>query len=82
MIDWTKKGKAIEIGGAFVDGQVFDGEGVDQLSKMPTRAELQGQIIAAFRSPGARVAGAAMGPARAIAGCIKTIIENAEKQAA
>jgi len=82
MADWAKKFKPVEIKGAFVDGSVLDGKGAEALSKMPTRVELQGQIIMSACSPGARMAGAVMGPAGAIAGCIESIIEKAEKQAA
>ncbi len=82
MADWVKKVPAMEITGAFVDGSALDAQAAQGLSKMPTRAELQGQIVASFCSPGGRVAGALMGPAGVIAGCIKSIIEKAEKQAA
>jgi large subunit ribosomal protein L10 len=82
MIDWAKKLKTIEVKGAYVDGIVFDSQGAEQLSKMPTRSELQGRIVSCVRSPGARVAGALIGPAGRIAGCLKTIIEKAEEQAA
>ena len=82
MIDWARKVKVIEVKGAFVDGALFDGKGAEQLSRMPTRAELQGRIVSCVRSPGALVAGALMGPAGVIAGGLKSIIEKAEKQAA
>jgi large subunit ribosomal protein L10 len=82
MVDWAKKLAAVEIKGAFVDGAVYDAKQATGLSKMPTRAELQGRIVACVRSPGARVAGAVMGPAGIIAGCLKRIIEKAEKEAA
>jgi large subunit ribosomal protein L10 len=82
MMTWVKKVKAVEIKGAFVDGAVFDSKGAGQLATMPTRAELQGRIVSCVLSPGALVAGAAMGPAGVIAGCLKSIIEKAEKQAA
>ncbi len=82
MVDWAKKLAPVEISGAFLDGTVLDAAGAADLSKMPTRAELQGRISSCVTSPGARVAGAVMGPAGAIAGCLKSMIEKAEKQAA
>ena len=82
MVDWAKKLKPVEITGAFLDGTPLDAAGAEELSKMPTRAELQGRVSSCITSPGANVAGAVMGPASAIAGCLKSIIEKAEKQAA
>jgi large subunit ribosomal protein L10 len=79
MIGWAKKVKAVQIKGAFVDGALFDGKGAAQLSTMPTRAELQGRIVSCICSPGARVGGALLGPGGVIAGCVKSMIEKAEK---
>jgi len=82
MVDWARKLPAIEIRGAFVEGSAFDRKGAEQLSRMPTRGELQGRIVSCIQSPGRRVGGALVGPAGVMAGCIKSIIEKAEKQAA
>jgi large subunit ribosomal protein L10 len=82
MVDWAKKLKPVELRGAFLDGTVLDEKGAAELSKMPTRAELQGRISACVLSPGGRVAGALLGPAGIIAGCVKAIIEKNESQAA
>ncbi len=82
ILDWVKKLPAVEVRGAFVDGSTYDAAGTTALSKMPTRIELQGRIVSCVRSPGGMLAGALMGPAGVIAGCLKTIIEKAEKQAA
>lgn len=82
VVDWSKKLKTIALKGAYVDGTVVNGEGVTDLSKMPSRAELQGQIIQIAKSPGARLAGAIAGPGGVIAGCIKSLIEKLEKEAA
>jgi len=82
MIAWDKKLSAVEVKGAFVEGTVYDHGGVEALSKMPTRVELQGRIVACICSPGSLVGGALIGPAGVIAGCLESIIEKAEKQAA
>ncbi len=82
MVDWAKKLGPVEVTGAFLDGAALDANDAIELSKMPTRAELQGKIVQCVLSPGARVAGALLGPGAIIAGCLKTIIENGEKEAA
>lgn len=79
---WLKKVPAVQVKGAFVDGALFDEKSAGLLSTMPTRAELQARVLSCVLSPGGRVAGAVMGPAGVIAGCLKSIIEKAEKQAA
>jgi large subunit ribosomal protein L10 len=81
-IDWAKKLPAFEIRGAFVDGSAYDKSGAEQLSRMPTRIELQGKIVSCVLSPGGVIGGALMGRAGVIAGCLKTLIDKAEKQAA
>lgn len=82
VIEWAKKIKVIQLKGAYVEGTAVDAKGVEALSKMPTRIELQGQIVTIAMSPGARVAGAIVGPGSAIAGCVKSLIEKLEKEAA
>jgi len=81
IMDWGKKVKAIKPKGAFVDGMVMDNEGVKDLSKMPTRAELQSQVVQIVLTPGSNVAGALTGPGGVIAGCLKSLIEKLEEAA-
>ena len=82
IVDWVEKVKQIEVKGAYLDGSVLDCESATGLSKMSTRIELQGQIVTLIQSPASNVLAMVGGPAGVIAGCIKTIIEKGEKEAA
>ncbi|MFI4912631.1 MAG: 50S ribosomal protein L10 [Sedimentisphaeraceae bacterium JB056] len=81
VVDWAKKIKAIELKGAYVDGELVLGKGVVDLSKMPNRAELQAQVVQIALTPGSNIAGAVTSPASNIAGCLKTIIDKGEEAA-
>jgi large subunit ribosomal protein L10 len=72
--EWVKKIQVIEIKGAFLDGSVLDTKEAEALSKMPTRVQLQSKIVGVIRSPASALAGSFASP--------KTVVQNAEKQAA
>jgi large subunit ribosomal protein L10 len=83
VVEWAKKLKVIELKGGYIDGTAVKGEaGVKSLASMPTRAELQSKIAQIALTPGSNVAGAILGAGSAIAGCVKSIIEKLEKEAA
>ena len=82
MADWKKKMHVIAIKGAYLDGAALDAATAEQLSKMPTRIELQGQIVTLLMSPARKVASAILGAGSAVAGCLKSVSEKKEKQAA
>ena len=79
---WVKKLKVMSFKGAFVEGQVLDARMAEQLTVMPTRGELRSQIVQLALAPGSRLAGTLAGAGSLIAGCLKTLIESKEKEAA
>lgn len=79
LVDWGKKIKTLEVKGAYMDGQAFDADGAQALSKMPSRVELLGTVSMLAMSPARRVSGAAVGPGGLVAGCIKGLVEKLEK---
>jgi len=82
LVEWRKRIPAIEFKGAFLDNSVLDAKASEQLSKMPTLTELRSKLVSLARSPGARVCSALGSAAQIIAGCINTILQSSEKQAA
>ncbi len=78
MSDWAKKIDKIQIKGGIVDGQGVNAQGVDDISKGPSRLELIGQIAGLILSPGARLAGALLGPGGTISGQLKALADKEE----
>ena len=79
LIDEKKTNEGLELRGVFFDGEIYPGEqGVEQVSKLPTREEAIGQLVALILSPGKNLAGALKGPGGKLASVLKSIEEKAK----
>jgi large subunit ribosomal protein L10 len=79
---WSEKLPGLERKGAYVEGRVLDAEAAGALSKMPNLPQLRSEVVVLANTPAWNLARVLVSPSQVIAGCIKTIIEKAEKQAA
>jgi large subunit ribosomal protein L10 len=80
LLDEKKQDEKLELRGLFFDGEVYVGEkGIEQASKLPTREEAIGQVVALILAPGAKLGGLLKGQAGKVAALIKAIEEKAEK---
>jgi large subunit ribosomal protein L10 len=80
ILDEKKADEKIELRGIFFDGELYTGDqGVEQVSKLPTREEAIGQIVALILAPGAKLSGIFKGQAGKVASLIKAVEERAEK---
>jgi large subunit ribosomal protein L10 len=81
LLDEKKVDEKLELRGVFFDGEVYVGEdGVKQVSKLPTREEAIGLIVAAILSPGRKLAGALKSPGSKLGAILKTIEEKAKEK--
>ena len=80
IVDWSKKIKKMNLKGAVLDGQLFEGKaGVEALSNFPTREEAQAQVVQLVLTPGGEVVSCATSPGSNLLGIIKEIEERLEK---
>jgi len=80
ILDEKKTDEKLELRGVFFDGDIYIGtKGVEQVSKLPTREEAIGQVVALIVGPGQKLGGILKGQAGKVAALIKAIEERAEK---
>ena len=83
LLDEKKKDETLELRGMFFDGEVYIGDkGVEQVSKLPTREEAIGNVLAAILGPGAKLGGLLKGQAGKVAALVKAVEERASKAGA
>ena len=80
LLDLKKADDTLELRGFFFDGDVYAGaEGVETVSKLPTREEAIGLVLAAALSPARKLAGIFKGAGN-VAGLIKAVETKREAE--
>ena len=80
LVKWAKQVEDLELKGAVLDGQVFEGAaGVTALSKFPTRDEAQAQAVQLVLSPGGNLVGAVTSPGAKLLSIVSEIQTRLEE---
>jgi len=80
LVSWAKKVDKLDLKGACLDGQYFEGaDGIKALSKYPTRGEAIAKVVQIVLTPGGKALGCAVSPGGRVLGIVKQIQEKLEK---
>lgn len=80
IVTWAKKIKQLDLKGAILDGEYFDGaSGVKRLSDFPTKDEAHARVVQLVLSPAGNLVSCATSPGANILGIVKEIQEKLEK---
>jgi|ADurb_Total_1213_FD_contig_101_238942_length_1473_multi_3_in_0_out_0_2 large subunit ribosomal protein L10 len=80
IVDFHKANPGfLSVKGISLDGSAMAGSEVENLSKMPGKKELLGQIVSIVLGPGANLVALFKGPGSTIAGQVKALEEKLEK---
>lgn len=82
IAEWAEKIDQLRIKGGTTDGRVISTAEVEQLSKLPSREELLGRVVAQALSPASRTVALLQSPARRLAAQIQTRSEGEGSEAA
>lgn len=80
LAEFVKTNKALQIKGAWVDGQFVDVAGVEALAKMPGKQELLSQLLSLFNAPATRLVGLLAAPASQLVRVLEGHRKNLEEK--
>ncbi len=80
VIRWAEQIEKLELKGAILDGELFDGKaGVERLSKFPTKDEAIAKVVTLVLSPAQKLVSAVKAPGGNLMGVVKAIESKLEK---
>ncbi len=81
LLEIGKDAPNLAVKAAYMEGEVFGAERIDELSKYPTREEAIALVVAAAMSPARKLAACLLAPGWKLAGIIKAVEEKATSAA-
>jgi large subunit ribosomal protein L10 len=54
LLDFRKKNEKLQVVGGYINGMVLDADGVEALSKMPSKDELRAKLLSVFNGVGTK----------------------------
>ena len=81
LVEKVKGMETVEFKGAIMEGQLFQANEVEKLSKFPTKDEAQAQVIQVILGAAGSLIGTITGAGGALGGVLKAIEEKLEGQA-
>jgi large subunit ribosomal protein L10 len=78
VVDYAKDNDKFVILGGFMEEEIFDANGIEALSKMPSREELIGGIAARLLGQASQIGQRIAAPGQGLAGAIEVIREKAD----
>lgn len=80
LLKIAKDAPNLKVKAAFLEGEVFGAERIEELSKYPTRPEAIGQLVSCILSPGSKLVACVIGAGGKLASILKAIQEKQEKK--
>ncbi len=65
----------------WIDGDIYPGNQIADVAKMPGKRELQAQVVQLFLSPGSTLVGLIKGPGSKVAGQVEALVKRLEEAA-
>lgn len=81
ILDFAKKHELLEVKGGMLEGQVLNADGVEMMSKLPTKDEVRSMIVGVLQAPSRQLVSLAQAPMRDLLGVLRARVEKGEEAA-
>lgn len=79
VFDFMEECDHLKVKGGVLDNKSIGAKEAEALSKMPSKSELQAQVVQLAMSPGRKLLGQVQSPGARVAGAVQALVERLEK---